>query len=132
MKHGRVICAVSLLALFVLVWQFVKQDRRPPVAVAHFHGLIRGQATQFAPHIIGSLGPHYLERQRLWFAAGTNAAVFTISNASRLHIDILPDPQIESQRSTRSSELTSLLSRLPRFAGIGIPPGQVRTAYVAV
>jgi len=66
-----------------------------------------------------------------WLAAGTNGAVFIITNRQDCPIDLFPIGRMRSRGEHPMNEETPLLNA-PTFSGIRLQPGQVATVQVAV
>jgi len=112
----------------VIVWL----NGSTPVAseTASFTGYTNGLVGAIAP-TFGTMSTNYAATIQRWMDAGTNAALFTISNQQVCAIWISPFVTIGSGDTGSSREFAPLLNA-PDFSGIRVAPKQVVTAQVAI
>lgn len=129
----RYVAALLIVAVgFALIWHLSRPGTRSPAPSARFHGFTNGFPNEFAPGSLGSLLPSQVERRQQWFAAGTNAALFAISNHLSVHMSVGRNPRFYIQGDAQPTKQTSLLSTRRNFTGVEIPSGEVRICKVAI
>lgn len=135
-ETSRCLTRASLIIALLLALIIISFSRRPrPPATSpqpvSFSGFTNGYVGVFAP-MFAMLRTNNGALIRKWRAAGTNSAVFTITNQQSCDIDISPiGHNIHNPGPPPSYELTPVLNA-PNFSGIRLKPGQVTNLLVAV
>jgi hypothetical protein len=128
MKRAITIAAVGLAIVGVILFC----ARRSPAAhqSIHFTGLTNGIVGALTP-VFATLTTNHAATIQRWLAAGTNGAVFTITNQQAYAIWLFPLGRIRTEEATPMSDETPLLNA-PNFSGIHLSPGQVANVQVAL
>lgn len=101
----------------------------PPQTVT-FAGFTNGYIGAIAP-VFARLTTNHAAAIQQWLAAGTNNALFTITNQQKCDINIFPIGRIHTSGANPTDEQTPILNA-PNFSGIRLKPGQVTNLQVAV
>lgn len=117
---------LALLAVASVVGLFT--HAKPSGLGIGFAGFTNGAVGPIAP-TFSTLTANNTAAIRAWLAAGTNGAVFTVTNQHSYAIDIFPVARIYTATNVISIE-TPLLNA-PTWSGISLLPGQTKTIQVA-
>jgi hypothetical protein len=130
MKIRTSLILVTLLALIVAGCS----KHSPAVATSpqpiRFDGFTNGYVGPLAP-VFASLSTNDAAVIQRWLAAGTNDAVFTITNQQTCDIWLFPLGRISSASTHTASEESPILNS-PNFSGIRLRPRQVTSIQVAM
>jgi hypothetical protein len=121
---------ISVVACAIVAGAAFVRPLTPPVQAIHFAGFTNGVVGPIAP-IFGSLTASNGASIRRWLAAGTNGALFTISNQQTCSICLFPLGRMCTGEPKPTRDETPLLNA-PDFSGIRLAPGQIATVQVAV
>jgi hypothetical protein len=122
---GIVFCVV----LVGLIWVLRPSPPRA-LELASYSGRTNGMVGAIAP-TFGTLSSNYAATIDRWLDAGTNAALFTLTNQQVCAIWVSPFVTICTAATQSSREMMPLLNA-PDFSGIKLAPGQVATVQVAL
>jgi len=129
MKRGITIVAIGCLAIVGVAMFFTRPSPAAPQSI-RFAGFTNGVVGNIAP-VCATTTTNNATKIQQWLAAGTNGAVFTITNQQTSDIFIFPFGRICTERGTPSREEMPLLNA-PTFSGIRLAPGQVADIQIAV
>ena len=129
MKRILTIGIVCCVVLAVITWILRPSAARAP-ELASFTGQTNGMIGAFAP-MFGTTSTNSAATIKRWLDAGTNAALFTITNQQVCAIWVSPFVIICRGPTQSSREFMPLLNA-PDFGGIKLAPGQVATLRVAL
>jgi hypothetical protein len=118
-----------VVAVCALAW-FLSRSTGHQHTTAHLLGFTNGVVGAIAP-TFSTLTTNHASAFRQWLAAGTNAALFGITNRENCRIDIFPVCRFYTRETRPIDEETPLLNA-PTFSGIRLMPGEGITAQVAL
>src|SRR5438105_3520871 len=123
---------IALLGCLAFIGVALFLTRPSPAAPqsVRFAGAMNGVVGAVAP-VFASLTTNNAASIQRWLAAGTNAAVFTITNQQTCAIWLFPLGRFCTDEATPMRDETPLLNA-PDFSGIRLSPGQVANVQVAV
>ena len=122
------IIAAVVLAAVCVIWSPRRSSFKPEFAP--FAGYTNGTIGAIAP-LFATLSATESATIKRWLAAGTNAAMFTISNQQTCSIWVLPFVNIYGGAPQTCTETVPLLDA-PSFSGIKLAPRQIATVQVAM
>ena len=129
MKLPITIALLACLAILGVVLLFMRPS---PAALqsVRFAGVTNGVVGAVAP-VFARLTTNNAASIQRWLAAGTNGAVFTITNKQTCAIWLFPLGRICTDEATPMRDETPLLNA-PNFSGIRLSPGEIADVQVAV
>ena len=129
MKRRIIIFAIASSACLALALIFSRASPSIPQPV---------RLTGFTNGVVGAIAPVFATLTTInaasiqrWLAAGTNGAVFTMTNQQTCAIWLFPIGRICTDEATPMCDETPLLNA-PNFSGIRLSPGEVASVQVAV
>ncbi len=129
MKLRITMALLGCLAVIGVVLLLTRPSPAAPQSI-RFAGVTNGVVGAVAP-VFASLTTNNAASIQQWLAAGTNSAVFTITNQQSCAIWLFPLGRICTKEATPMRDETPLLNA-PNFSGIRLSPGQVADVQVAV
>jgi hypothetical protein len=117
-----VLCAI----VGALVWSFSHSGSNHKI-VAAFVGFTNGVPNWTVDSWFIKASPDRAELMLDWFKAGTNAARFSVTNASQSAIRVSPIARFEAQDWIRDTPVLTTRN----FRGLYIGPGEARVVQVA-
>jgi len=129
MKLRITIAVGGCLAFVGLALLYTRPSPVTPQSV-RFAGLTNGVVGAVAP-LFATLSTNNAADIQRWLAAGTNGAVFTITNQQTCAIWLFPLGRICTEEATPMRDETPVLNA-PNFSGIRFSRGQVADVQVAV
>jgi hypothetical protein len=115
----------GFLAVGCIIWLVLLP--KPPGLGIGLSGFTNGVIGPIAP-TFGKMTTNHAAAVQAWLAAGTNGALFTVTNQHTYAIDIFPVARIYT---TNANPIQTPLLNAPTWSGIPLPPGQVATVQVA-
>jgi len=130
MKNRTPLIIAALLASI-----FTGCSKHPPTAATKpqlisFSGYTNGVVGVIAP-VFAKLTADRAAVIQQWLAAGTNGAMFTVTNQEHCDIYVNSGGRIYSEGTHPINEETPLLNA-PTSSGVGLKPGEVATIQVAL
>jgi hypothetical protein len=129
MKLLITIVLLGCLAFVGVALLFTRPSPAAPQSI-RFAGVTNGVVGAFAP-VFATLTTNYAAIIQRWLTAGTNVAVFTITNQQTCAIWLFPVGRICTVEATPMRDETPVLNA-PNFSGIRLSPGQAADIQVAV
>jgi len=123
------IVAVGCLAIVGVALLFTRPSPATPQSI-RLAGLTNGVVGAVVP-VFATLTTNNAASIQRWLAAGTNGAVFTITNQQTCAIWLFPLGRICTEEATPMRDVTPMLNA-PNFSGIRLSPGEVANVQVAV
>src|SRR5437667_2959617 len=121
----RLLALAAFLVIAFIIWFFAHSQ--PSGLSIGFVGPTNGVIGPIAP-TFGKMTTNHAAAIQAWLAAGTNGALFTITNQHGYAIDIFPFARICTSNTPPTQ--TPLLNA-PNGSGIRLPAGQTATVQVA-
>src|SRR5215471_13620622 len=129
MRPLVVVLAVACLAIVCIALFVVRPASRTPQRV-RFTGFTNGVVGAITP-TFASLTTNNAAGIQRWLTAGTNGAVFAITNQQSSAIWVFPLGRMCTDEAVPMRDETPLLNA-PTFSGIRLLPGQAADIQVAV
>ena len=121
----RLLALAAFLVIAFAIW-FVARSHSPGLGIG-FAGSTNGVVGPIAP-TFGKMTTNHAAAIQAWLAAGTNGALFTVTNQHSYAIDIFPFARIYT---TNAAPTQTPLLNAPNGSGIRLPAGQTATVQVA-
>jgi hypothetical protein len=128
MKPRITIALLGCLAVIGVMLLFTRPTPAAPQSV-RFAGFTNGVVGPIAP-VYATLNTNTAANFQRWLTAGTNAAVFTITNEQTCAIWLYPFARICTEDDKPTPEMALL--NAPSFSGIRLSPGEVADIQVAM
>jgi hypothetical protein len=125
MKRSLIVFT-AMLCVVAMVW-VLSRPMSPAVGIS-FRGYTNGVVGTIAP-TFRTLATNNEAAIQTWLAAGTNGAIFTVTNQHRFAISIFPVAHI---CTSNAAPVQAPLLNAPTWSGISLAPGQVSTIQVAM
>ncbi len=129
MKRRITISVVGCFVIAIVALMFTRPAPPTPQPI-RFAGFTKRVVGAVAP-VFASLTTNNAASIQRWLAAGTNGAVFTITNQQTCAIWLFPLGRMCTDEAIPMRDETPLLNA-PNFSGIRVAPGQSATVQVAV
>jgi len=121
----RRLALASFLVIAFIIWFFARSQ--PSALSIGFAGSTNGVIGPIAS-TFSKMTTNHTAAIQAWLAAGTNGAVFTVTNQLGYAIDIFPFARIYT---TTTPPMQTPLLNAPNGSGIRLPAGQIATVKIA-